>query len=46
DLTQLFVGSQGTLGLITEITFDLVCVPDKSRMLIIFFATEASSNSW
>ena len=36
DMAQLFVGSQGTLGLITEITFDLVKVPDKSRMLVVF----------
>lgn len=36
DLTQLFVGSQGTLGLISDITFDLVEVRPASRMLVMF----------
>jgi FAD/FMN-containing dehydrogenase len=36
DLTQLFVGSQGTLGLVTEITFRLVPNPKESGSLLIF----------
>lgn len=34
DLTQIFVGSQGTLGLITEIEFKLVDAPKHSGVLV------------
>lgn len=36
DLTKLFVGSQGTLGLITEVRFRLVPSGKRSGLLVIF----------
>lgn len=36
DLTQLIVGSQGTLGIVTDIKFRLVKKPKESGSLVIF----------
>jgi FAD/FMN-containing dehydrogenase len=36
DLTKLIVGSQGTLGLVTDITFRLVPAPKHSGTLVVF----------
>jgi FAD/FMN-containing dehydrogenase len=36
DLTQLIVGSEGTLGLVTDITFRLVPAPKHSGTLVMF----------
>lgn len=39
DLTKLFVGSQGTLGLIADIKFSLVSNPPHSGVLVAFMKT-------
>ncbi len=36
DLAQLIIGSQGTLGIVTEIVFRLVEKQKKSKLLVIF----------
>lgn len=36
DLTQAIVGSQGTLGMVTDITFGLVPAPKHSGSLVVF----------
>jgi FAD/FMN-containing dehydrogenase len=36
DMTQLIIGSQGTLGFVTEITFRLVPAPKHSGTLVVF----------
>ena len=36
DLNKLLVGSQGTLGIATEITFKLVQEPKHTRLLVVF----------
>lgn len=36
DMTQLIVGSQGTLGIVTDITFRLVKAPKHSGTLVMF----------
>ncbi len=49
NLTQLFTGSEGTLGIITKITFKLIPKPDKRLVTLCYFdsiidATKAVNN--
>jgi len=39
DLNQLFVGAQGTLGIMTEAELGLVPVPKYSRMVVMYMPT-------
>lgn len=39
NLTQLFIGSEGTLGVITEATFRLIPKPDETNVMLVYFKT-------
>ncbi len=44
DLIDLLIGSEGTLGVVTEIEIELIPAPTDTFMLMIFFPSE--KNAW
>lgn len=46
NLTQLFVGSEGTLGIVTEATIKLIPKPESKRLILAYFdSIEDSANA-
>ncbi len=43
DLTRLMVGSEGTLGIVTEITLRLIPAPEASGTALVFFPDASSA---
>ncbi|MDI6726858.1 MAG: FAD-binding oxidoreductase [Smithellaceae bacterium] len=43
DMTKLFIGSWGTLGIISEVTFKILPLPEKESTVLIYFSDPAQA---